>query len=67
MKEKSKEEIKSNFSNQTVISITDVCIRCNGTGYIPQFMHVEAGVCFRWPVKYRKIWNIVYWIQFILI
>ena len=47
MKEKSKEEIKSNFSNQTVISITDVCIRCNGTGYIPQFMHVEAGVCFR--------------------
>jgi DnaJ-class molecular chaperone len=47
MKEKGKEQIKSNFSNHAVISITDVCIRCNGTGYLPQFMHVEAGVCFR--------------------
>ena len=56
MKEKSKEEIKSNYSNQAVISITDVCIRCNGNGYLPQFMHVEAGVCFRCRGKKTNRW-----------
>ena len=24
----------------------DVCIRCGGTGYLPEYNHVEGGVCF---------------------
>lgn len=23
------------------------CIRCNGTGYLPEYKHVENGICFR--------------------
>jgi hypothetical protein len=24
----------------------DVCMRCGGTGYLPEYNHVEGGVCF---------------------
>jgi DnaJ-class molecular chaperone len=25
----------------------EVCPRCNGSGYLPQYGHVENGICFR--------------------
>lgn len=26
---------------------TNSCSRCSGSGYLPEFSHVEGGVCFR--------------------
>lgn len=33
--ESNKEEVKS------------ICPRCGGTGYLPQYRHVENGICFK--------------------
>ena len=31
----------------TIIPITSTCPRCNGQGRLPQFNHVQNGICFR--------------------
>jgi hypothetical protein len=43
------------FGNRKIIRCLDCkgsgwlkCPRCNGTGYLPQFKHVEDGICFLW-------------------
>jgi hypothetical protein len=45
-----KENIKVYKKNNGQLIITDQyyikCTRCNGTGYLPQFKHVEDGICF---------------------
>jgi len=31
------------------------CLRCHGAGYIPQYRHVENGICFRcWGNRYEN-------------
>jgi hypothetical protein len=37
---------KLNFKNDLFLE-SRVCTRCNGTGYLPQFKHIEGGVCFK--------------------
>ena len=34
-------------SDMTIIGITTICPRCGGSGYLPQFSHVEHGRCFK--------------------
>jgi hypothetical protein len=45
-----KENIKvyKNYNGQLIVTGIHylICPRCNGSGYLPQFKHVENGVCF---------------------
>ena len=34
-------------SNRILYTNTSTCDRCNGTGYLPQYRHVENGICFK--------------------
>ena len=34
-------------SNKRLISNLIRCDRCGGSGYLPQFSHVEHGICFK--------------------
>lgn len=33
--------------NKTQISVKKVCTRCHGSGRLPQFKHIENGICFK--------------------
>lgn len=37
---------KLNLRKDLVVK-SRTCVRCNGTGYLPQFKHVENGICFK--------------------
>lgn len=32
---------------KTILSVKKSCTRCNGTGRLPQFNHIEGGICFK--------------------
>ena len=34
-------------SNKRLISNLIICDRCSGSGYLPQYSHVEHGICFK--------------------
>ena len=34
-------------SDMSIIGMTTICPRCGGSGYLPQFSHVEHGRCFK--------------------
>lgn len=34
-------------SDMSIIGMTTICPRCSGSGYLPQFSHVEHGRCFK--------------------
>ncbi len=33
--------------NENLISLTERCDRCLGSGWLPQFRHIQSGVCFQ--------------------
>ena len=33
--------------NKQLIAYAEICDRCGGSGYLPQYSHVEGGVCFK--------------------
>ena len=34
------------------------CYRCGGTGYFPQWRHIESGICFRcWGMRFEELIN----------
>lgn len=35
------------FSRELLYCNAIKCSRCNGSGYLPQYEHVENGICFR--------------------
>ena len=40
--------------NKQVLRYTEICDRCGGSGYLPQYRHVEGGICFKcWGGKRR--------------
>lgn len=34
-------------SDMSIIGLTTICPRCGGSGYLPQYSHVEHGICFK--------------------
>lgn len=33
--------------NKQVLRYAEICDRCGGSGYLPQYRHVEGGICFK--------------------
>ena len=33
--------------NDAPFRLTTLCDRCGGSGYLPQYKHVEHGICFK--------------------
>lgn len=33
--------------NKQLIAYAEICDRCGGSGYLPQYHHVEGGICFK--------------------
>ncbi len=44
-------------NNSRLISKNIICNRCSGTGVLPQFRHIEAGICFKCRGKKVFTWN----------
>lgn len=38
---------KDQVNNPKSLTTSVPCYRCGGTGYLPEFKHVEGGICFR--------------------
>lgn len=36
-----------NLIEKDIIGYKDICDRCGGSGYLPQYSHVEGGICFK--------------------
>lgn len=34
-------------SDMSLMGLTTICPRCGGSGYLPQYSHVEHGICFK--------------------
>lgn len=34
-------------SDMSIIGLTMICPKCGGSGYLPQYTHVEHGICFK--------------------
>jgi DnaJ-class molecular chaperone len=47
MKETNNKEIKFGFTSNRPKSIKTICDRCNGSGNIPKYRHIENGICFK--------------------
>lgn len=47
MKETNNSEIKFGFTVNRPKSIRTICDRCNGSGNIPKYRHIENGICFK--------------------
>ena len=33
--------------DMSILGLTSICPRCGGSGYLPQYSHVEHGICFK--------------------
>ena len=42
-----KQQIKPIMKKPTVKHVQSICPRCNGTGRLPQYNHIQNGVCFK--------------------
>ena len=42
-----KQQIKPIMKKPTVRHVQSICPRCNGTGRLPQYNHIQNGVCFK--------------------
>lgn len=50
------EEVLQYDEYGNVVRKLTVCSRCNGAGILPQYMHVQNGICFRcWGVQYDEL------------
>lgn len=47
MKDFNKSLLNLNLINSKPTVLKIKCDRCNGSGYIPKFNHVERGICFK--------------------
>jgi hypothetical protein len=47
MKDFNKSLLNLNLINSKPTVVKIKCDRCNGSGYIPRFNHVEHGICFK--------------------